>query len=143
MSKTGQSVLSVRLEDSLLSNLDSNLGLANCRSRNEYIKKAVQFYNVYIQISSSPDVFSKILGTIVEAKLKYTTEQLNIIHKNSTDRLARNQFKIAVELSKINLLLAHALEIDPERMKQWHIEAVEEVKQINGILGFEERLDSD
>ena len=132
--------ITIRMPVSLMKNLDASLLLANARSRNEYINKAVQFYNVYLQLNGEPDAFSKIVGDIVEMKMNYVVAKAEANHKQNMERLSRNQFKIATELAKIALIMMDNLNIPPERMEDWHIKAMEEVSTLNGILGFEDRL---
>ena len=132
---------SIRVEDDLLKRMDTTLPLAEARSRNDYIKKAIQFYTVYLQLDGDPDVFSKVVGDIVEAKMNFVIGKTEAHHKQDIDKLARNQFKIATELAKLALIIGDNLNIPHDRMTDWHVKAVDEVRSLNGILAFEERSD--
>ena len=133
------STFSIRVDNELLKRMDATLLLAEARSRNDYIKKAIQFYTVYLQLDGDPDVFSKVVGDIVEAKMNFVVKSTEADRKQDVEKLARNQFKIATELAKIALIIGDNLNVPYERMSDWHIKAVEEVRSLNGVLSFEER----
>ena len=130
---------SIRVDIDLLKRMDATMPLADARSRNDYIKKAIQFYNVYLQLDGDPGVFSKAVGDIVEAKMNFVVGKTEAHRKEDVEKLARNQFKMATELAKIALIIADNLNVPYDRMTDWHVKAVEEVRSLNGILGFEDR----
>jgi len=132
---------SIRVDADLLKRIDAALPLTQARSRNDYIRKAIQFYNVYLQLDNSPDVLSKIIGDTVEAKMNFVVSKTESQRKQDVEKLARNQFKIATELAKIALVMVDNLNVPYEKMSDWHIRAVEEVRSLNGILGFEDRAE--
>ena len=131
--------LSLRVDDDLLNRIDTTFSLAGARSRNDYIKKAIMFYSVYLQLDNDANEYSKIIGDIVEAKMRFAIGNTETQRKQDIEKLARNQFKIATELAKLALIIADNLNIPHDRMTDWHVKAVEEVRSINGILGFENR----
>lgn len=131
--------LNVRLEKNLLGRLDASLPLANAKSRNEYILKAIQFYNVYLQMEGDPDIFSKVVGDIVAAKITHAINKESVKRADDTERIARNQFKVATELAKLCIIISNSIEVPKEKLKEWHLEALNEVRKINGIMDFEER----
>ena len=53
--------------------------------------------------------------------------------------MASNQFKIATELAKLCLVVADNLRVPFEKLAGWHVKAVREVKELDGVLGFENR----
>ena len=59
------------------------------------------------------------------------------IVKTSEDRLACLLFKIAVEMAKLESMLAAINDMDEETMRRLHIHCVNEVKKINGIITME------
>ena len=59
------------------------------------------------------------------------------IVKTSEDRLARLLFKIAVEMAKLESMLAAINDMDEATIRRLHIRCVNEVKKINGILTME------
>jgi metal-responsive CopG/Arc/MetJ family transcriptional regulator len=105
-------VISIRLEDDLLKRIQSNLYLTNIRNRNEFIKKSIEFYCVYLQLDGEPDVFSKIVGNIVEGKISYLSNCLEKNRKKDLEHLLKNQAKILNEISKINTKLIDMIVVD-------------------------------
>ena len=98
----------------------------NCRSQSEFIEKAVIFYLGYLSGDNNADYFAKTIASTLRG-----------IIKSSEDRLARMQFKEAVELAKIVRMIAPLCEIDDDELRRLHIKCVDEVKHINGILKLE------
>ena len=57
--------------------------------------------------------------------------------QDSENRLARMDFKIAVELSKLSQVIAYSHDIDEDALKRLHLKCMEEVRRINGAIDFE------
>jgi len=95
----------------------------NCRSQSEFIEKAINFYLGYLAGENNVDYFAKAI-----------TQAIKGIVKTSEDRIARMQFKEAVELAKIVRMIAPLCEVDSEELRRLHLDCVDEVKHINGIL---------
>ena len=57
--------------------------------------------------------------------------------QDSENRLARMDFKIAVELAKLSQVIAYSHDIDENALRKLHVKCVEEVKRINGTIDFE------
>ncbi len=58
--------------------------------------------------------------------------------QDSENRLARVDFKIAVELPKLSQVIAYTHDVDAEALERLHAKCVEEVKRINGAVAFED-----
>lgn len=98
----------------------------NCRSKSEFIEKAVKFYLGYLKQEKNVNYLSTRITSSVEA----------VIH-GSEQRLSRNLFKIAVELGKISHTLAAANDVDEDTLHELHAMCVDEVRHINGCINFE------
>lgn len=98
----------------------------NCRSKSEFIEKAVKFYLGYLKQEKNVNYLSPRITSSVEA----------VIH-GSEQRLSRNLFKIAVELGKISHTLAAANDVDEDTLHELHAMCVDEVRHINGTISFE------
>lgn len=98
----------------------------NCRSKSEFIEKAVKFYLGYLKQEKNVNYLSPRITSSVEA----------VIH-GSEQRLSRNLFKIAVELGKISHTLAAANDVDEDTLHELHAMCVDEVRHINGCINFE------
>ena len=57
--------------------------------------------------------------------------------QDSENRIARMDFKLAVELSKLSQVIAYTHEVDDESLEKLHAKCVGEVRRINGAIEFE------
>ena len=140
-SKKNEIRFSISLPESLIEQMESSFVLTGSRTRNAFIKEAIQFYVMYSQLKGVPDTFTSFVTRIVETSINNAVEKLYEQQNDHTTRLARNQFKIATELAKVALIIGDNLNIPQEKMTEWHVTAVEEVMSINGILDFKCRLE--
>ena len=103
--------------------------LANCRSQNEFVEKALQFYCDYV---ASQDCFS-VLPPMLVAAIRATVQ-------TSENHICRLMFKLAVEIAILQNLVAATQEIDPLSLERLRGECVKEVKRLNGGFSFEDAL---
>lgn len=106
---------------------DNCLKDAGCESRSEFINKAVKLYASFL---SSKRIEDYLLTTVLNV--------FNATIKDSENRMARMYFKIAVELAKLNNVIALNSNITEEEMKKLQLKCLDEVKRINGTISFEE-----
>ena len=98
----------------------------NCKSKSEFIEKAVRFYLGYLKQERNVNYLSPRITSSVEA----------VIH-GSEQRLSRNLFKMAVELGKLSHMIAVDNNVDDETLQELHTMCVDEVRHINGTINFE------
>ena len=115
--------LIIRISESLLNECDSHIEKSNCKSRSEYIKKALNFYNMYLD----KDEKLELLSPYLEGVIKNTVQ-------DSENQISRNLFKLAVEQAKILNILAAFHNINDDQLKELHIKCVDDVKHISGII---------
>ena len=103
----------------------------NCRSKTEFMEKAIRFYCGYLlnKESTATEFIAPQLAVITEG-----------IVKGSEQKLSRALFKLAVEVGALTHMLAAINEIDDETLKKLRIMCVDEVKRINGIINFEKAV---
>ena len=102
----------------------------NCSSRSEFIEKAIKFYIGFLKSEDNVNYLSPRITSSVEA----------VVH-GSEQRINRNLFKIAVELSKIAHTVAAANDVDEETLRELHAMCVDEVRHINGTISFENAVE--
>ena len=117
----------VYLEQELIEECDRMLDEVGARSRNDFINKALRFYIGYLKTNQAEDyqlqsVSSMVTGTI----------------RDTENRLARMDFKLAVEIAKLSHIMATVYEVDEETLEKLQQKCVEEVKRINGAIWFED-----
>lgn len=107
--------------------MDECLNKGNCKSRSEYIEKALVFYNGYLLSQESshylPVILTSAMSGIVEA---------------SENRTSRLLFKLAVELSMLMNLYAAQNDIEDEVLSRLRGKCIQDVKRTNGSVRLEE-----
>ena len=111
--------------------VDSLFKRDNCRSKSEFIEKAVRFYCGYIL--NKEDAAMEFIAP----QIKTMTDG---IIKSSEQRLSRAMFKIAVELGAVTHILAATNYIDDNTLFDLRNMCTDEVKRINGIINFEKAV---
>ena len=122
--------ISVYLQPDSLKLCDTTMQTDNCRSRSEYIEKAIRFYSGYLNAGNNTDFLCEQIAQTVSA-----------IISNTENRLARMQFKEAVELAKLTHMVAPLCDLDDEDLRKLHVACVDEVKRINGALRLDRAVE--
>ena len=121
--------ITIRLSDETLKKCNEGMDITNCKVRNEFIEQAIEFYSGYV----SAEVHSEFLSDTV-------TDSMEGIAKALENRFGRLLFKIAVEMAKLEQMLASINEMDDETIERLHKRCVDEVKKINGIIKMEDAV---
>lgn len=103
----------------------------NCKSKTEFIEKAVRFYCGYLLNKEH------ITTEFIAPQLAEITEG---IVKGSEQKLSRAMFKIAVELGAVTHMLAALNNIEDETLFKLRQICTDEVKRINGVINFEKAI---
>ena len=114
---------------SLLAEVDSLYKTDNCSSRTEFMEKAIRFYIGYITSGNAQDYLANVIPSAVKG-----------IVDESSNRMGRLLFKMAVELAVIENILAAVCEVDRQELKRLRGQCVEEIKSTNGMISFEQAL---
>lgn len=101
----------------------------NCASRSEFIEKAILFYVGYVTSQQNRDYLADIIPSTVKS-----------IVDESSNRMGRLLFKIAVEMAVVENILAAVCDVDEIEVKRLRGQCVKEIKSTNGLLSFEEAL---
>ena len=104
--------------------------LSNCRTQNEFVEKALQFYCDYI---ASQDCFS-VLPPMLVAAIRATVQ-------SSESHICRLLFKLAVEMDMMMNVLAAAMEIPEEQLRELRGRCVQEVKNTNGMISLDDAVE--
>ena len=117
---------SVWLSKDAVQKSDAAVVMEGLTNRSDFIEKAIHFYSGYLYQEKHMDFLSDVI-----------LESIAGIVKTSENHLARMLFKIAVEMAKLESMLAAINDMDEVTMRRLHIRCVNEVKKINGILTME------
>lgn len=124
--KTAMKRVGLYLEQEVLDLCDSLLQQANVRSRNEFANEALRFYCGYLTSKKAENYLLQSLSSVITGTVQ-----------DSENRIARIDFKLAVELSKLAHAIAYTHEVDEDALHKLHLKCLEEVKRINGAVDFE------
>jgi hypothetical protein len=112
-----------------LSQVDAAYRKDDCRSRSEFIEKAVLFYLSYL---SAEDGHSLLPNSFLSSMKSIVAE--------SDNRVSRLLFKQAVEMAMMMNLLANLSEVDDVTLARLRGECVKEVKRLNGSFSMEDAV---
>ena len=114
------------IEKEVLDRCDELLPLANVKSRNEFVTEALKFYSGYLTSQKVENYLLQTLSSVLTSTVRDTE-----------NRIARIDFKVAVELSKLAHVIAYSHDIDDAALHKLHLKCLDEVKRINGTVNFE------
>ena len=110
---------------SVLEKVEKHYEGDNCRSKSEYIEKAIEFYSGYLTTEGGHDYLPKVLISTLRGILD--------LHD---DRMASLLFKLAVEISMVLHVTAATNEVDEETLSRLRGRCVQEVKSLRGMISF-------
>ncbi len=114
------------IEKEVLDRCDELLSLANVKSRNEFVTEALKFYSGYLISQKVENYLLQTLSSVLTSTVRDTE-----------NRIARMDFKLAVEISKLAHVIAYSHDIDEQTLEKLHLKCLDEVKRINGAVDFE------
>ena len=103
----------------------------NCRSKNEFVEKAINFYVDYLETQDN----QSLLPTVLQATLDGRLGRLE-------DHIARREFTREVELDLLIGIIADAVEVDRDDLKRRRAVSVRNVRATNGLISHEKRARS-
>lgn len=104
--------------------------LSNCQTQNEFVETALQFYCDYV---ASQDCFS-VLPPMLVAAIRATVQ-------SSESHICRLLFKLAVEMDMMMNVLAAAMEIPEEQLRELRGRCVQEVKKTHGMISLDDAVE--
>ena len=117
---------SIRVDTDLVELADTYIRSSTAKNRTELIENALRFYLGFLTSQKAEDYLLQSLSSVMTGNVQ-----------DSENRLARMDFKIAVELSKLSQVIAYSHDIDEDALKRLHLKCLEEVRRINGTIDFE------
>ena len=117
---------SIRVDTELVALADSYIKDSTAKNRTELIEDALRFYLGFLTSEKAEDYLLQAISSVMTGTVQ-----------DSENRLARMDFKIAVELSKLSQVIAYTHDVDETAMKRLHSKCVEEVRRIKGAIDFE------
>lgn len=115
------------IEQDLYDDIDLYLDKAKASSKSDFIRDAIKFYINYHRVDKSIDFITPIINDVMKSNLDYFRDGMNEM-----------LFKLAVEVSKLNLIVADDREISIGDFNNLNIEASKYVSENNGVLDFDD-----
>lgn len=119
--------VSIWLRASTRQKIEEMYQLDGCKSKSDYVERAVAFYTGYVLSDKADSYLSNMI-----------TSSLKSIVRESDNRLSRLIFKLAVELAITMNVVAANQGVDKEVLNTLRGECIKEVKKTNGIFTFDE-----
>ena len=113
--------ISVRLRQEQIDECERLYKKLGLESRNDFIRDAIDFYCEYLRCPESVKFLTPALESVISAKIRDTESRLSNI-----------QFKHAVAIEKLYLLLGDEYEKSEDELDEYREAAVRNVKQTNG-----------
>ena len=118
------------LPPDMIDRMDSWLKADNCRSRNEFVEKALRFYMGYLATEDTSEYLSRALVDTLRGTLA-----------DNENRLRTLLFKLCVEVNMMGHTVAAHFRADPVNRRELRAYAVDEVLRTNGKIRFDDALD--
>jgi hypothetical protein len=120
----------VWLKPSIVSRMDGWMKAENCKSRGEFIEKALRFYMGYLASEDTSEYLSRAL-----------VDTLRGILADNANRLRSLIFKWCVELNMMGHTIAAHFHTAPINRRELRAYSVDEVRRTNGQISFDDALD--
>ena len=103
--------------------------LDNCRSKSEFIEKAINFYCGYLTAENYKEYFPEVIVSTVQGTLD-----------SFENRMASLMFKYAVELAMMMHVTAARFRVDEDTRSRLRGKCVNDVKKLNGRITFDDAV---
>ena len=107
------------IRPSLLEEVDSLYQKDNCASRSEFMEKALQFYIGYLTCNHAQDYLADVIPSTVKG-----------IVDESSNRMGRLLFKMAVEQAVTENILAAVCSVDQQDLSRLRGQCIEESAEL-------------
>ena len=118
------------LKPGIVRRMDGWLEEDNCKTRSEFIEKALRFYMGYLAAEDTSEYISHALVDTLRGTLA-----------DNENRLCTLLFKLCVEVNMMGHTVAAHFRADPVNRRELRAFAVDEVLRTNGKIRFDDALD--
>lgn len=128
MSKETRDRLALRMQPETKRRIEQWYQADDCKSQNEFVEKAVNFYADYLSAQDNT-----LLPTAIKSMID---GRLGVLE----DHISRRGFTRDVELDVIIGIFADVFQISLDDLKRRRAESVRNVKATNGLISLEKRV---
>ena len=118
------------LKPGIVRRMDGWLEEDNCKTRSEFIEKALRFYMGYLATEDTSEYLSRALVDTLRGTLAYNENRLRTL-----------LFKLCVEVNMMGHTVAAHFRADPVNRRELRAYAVDEVLRTNGKIRFDDAID--
>ena len=118
------------LKPGIVRRMDGWLEEDNCKTRSEFIEKALRFCMGYLATEDTSEYLSRALADTLRGTLA-----------DNENRLRTLLFKLCVEVNMMGHTVAAHFRADPVNRRELRAFAVDEVLRTNGKIRFDDALD--
>ena len=124
---TNKQRIQLYLEDEIVEQIEDYFKRLGYNNRQDFITEAIvdKITNEAVINDEVVKKLSKIIIVPIKASIN-----------NMADDIAKNYYKLAVEISLLNYVLANMLNIDREALGEIRRQAVKDVKEENGLISL-------
>ena len=130
MAEENKKRTAVWLTPGVIRRMDGWLEEDNCKTRSEFISKALRFYMGYLATEDTSEYLSRALVDTLRGTLA-----------DNENRLRTLLFKLCVEVNMMGHTVAAHFRADPVNRRELRAYAVDEVLRTNGKISFDDALD--
>lgn len=130
MEEQNKKKTTIYLPLSVIQRMDAWLAEDNCKSRNEFIEKALRFYMGYLSTEDTSEYLSRALVATLRG-----------IMTDNANRFRSLIFKLCVEVGMASHTVAAHFKADPIDLRELRHYVVDEVKRTNGQIKFDDALE--
>ena len=112
---------------STMSTIERYLEKSECRSKSDFIEKAILFYAGFLAAQTYQDYIPNVVVSCMKGTL-------GLFERRTSNIL----FKVAVEMSMMNFLLASAHRVSKTTMENLRSMCIRKVRSYNGTLTLED-----
>ena len=121
--------IAVRMDQETSRRLEQWYIADNCKSKNEFILKAMNFYIDYLEIDDNKTLLPLAVMTAIDGRMAMLE-----------NHIARRDFTREVELDILVGLIPDAFEFDRDDLKRRRAQSVRNVRSTNGLISLEKRI---
>ena len=130
MAEENKKRTAVWLTPGVIRRMDGWLEEDNCKTRSEFIEKALRFYMGCLATEDTSEYLSRALADTLRGTLAYNENRLRTL-----------LFKLCVEVNMMGHTVAAHFRADPVNRRELRAYAVDEVLRTNGKISFDDALD--
>ena len=128
MSKETRDRLALRMQPETKQRIEQWYRADNCKSQNEFVEKAVNFYADYLSARDN-SLLPAAIQSAIDGRLGMFE-----------NRMAKLLYKLAVEMDMGMSAVLDCVQVDDDYLRKLRSDSVRNVKATNGLLTFEQKV---